>query len=301
MSSQYIDIKTISDLHAFLDCAGPKHPLVSVINLKETQHRNQDEANIIYRLGFYAVYLKGLKGQMKYGKSHYDFDESTMVFTAPLQGVSAVREMQLDEGWGLFFHPDLLFKSELGRSIHHYNFFHYETSEALHISEDEKTVLRQCIENIEKEYSSRIDKHSNQLIVNNIELLLNYCMRFYDRQFYTRAKVSHDIVQKFEVLILAYFSQDTLLESGLPDVGYFASRLHLSPKYLSDLLSKYTGKTTQEHIHLKIINKAKHLLSSTNKTISEIAYDLGFEYPSYFTKLFKSHTNKTPNAFRNLN
>jgi AraC-like DNA-binding protein len=206
----------------------------------------------------------------------------------------------VDEGWALFVHPDLFHGTDLGQKIHQYSFFNYEVNEALHISEDEQSILKDCTARIQREYSQNIDKHSQGLIVNNIELLLNYCTRFYDRQFFTRAKVSTDTVQQFEKLLKDYFSSDTLIETGLPTVTWFASRLNLSPNYLTDLLQKFTGKTTLEHIHLELIDRARSLLWSTDASISEIAYKLGFEHPSHFTRLFRSKTGKSPSEYRLL-
>lgn len=298
MQNTFIDIDTISDLHQLYSCPPPKHPLVSFLSLQEISRDNFSDTEMPYRLGFYAVYLKQLKGSMKYGRSQYDFDEGTLVFTAPGQAITTQRRLSYNEGWGLFFHPDLLYRTSLGRKIHEYSFFHYDANESLHISDEEKKILRACCENIKQEYGQNIDKHTQGLIVSNIELLLGYCDRFYDRQFLTRAKVNHDMVQQFEKLLLDYFSQDSLIDAGLPDVGYFAAKLHLSANYLSDLLNKYTGKTTQEHIHLQLVERAKTLLWSTAKPVSEIAFELGFEHPSHFTRIFKNKVGLSPRAFR---
>ena len=222
------------------------------------------------------------------------------MFTAPYQVVSPSPDTQIEEGWGLIFHPDLLNNSALGDKINSYSFFHYDVNEALHISEDEKLILSDCVEKIKKEYAQNIDKHTQVLIQNTIELLLNYCDRFYDRQFITRAKVNKDIVQQFEKALKDYFKNESLSELGLPEVKYFASALNLSTNYLSDLLKRYTGKSTQEHIHLQMTEKAKNLLWSSDKPISEIAYQLGFEHPSHFTKIFKMKTGKSPREYRNL-
>jgi AraC-like DNA-binding protein len=298
MTGSFVDIATISDLHRLYSIPAPKHPLVSFISLDEINRDNFREEETAYRLGFYAVYLKQVKGTMKYGRSHYDFDEGTLVFTAPGQAIHTQRRISYNEGWGLFFHPDLLYRTALTRKIQGYSYFHYDTHEALHLSDTEKKILRECGENIRREYDQNIDKHTQDLIVSNIELLLNYCVRFYDRQFLIRAKVNHDIVQQFETALLHYFSKDTLIDQGLPDVKYFATQLNLSPNYLSDLLNKYTGKTTQEHIHLQLVEKAKSMLWGTPKSISEIAYDLGFEHPSHFTKMFKNKVGVAPKEFR---
>ncbi|WP_233259758.1 AraC family transcriptional regulator [Chitinophaga sp. S165] len=294
-----IPIKTISALHRYYQCGSPKHPLVSVMDLQTIPH-DQFEPGVFYKMSFYVIACKRFKGEITYGRSKYDFEEGSMMFTAPDQVVSSGPAVEMEEGWALFFHPDLLSGTELERKMSSYSFFRYEANEALHISEEENLILKDCIEKIKREYSLNIDKHTQGLIVSNIELLLNYCNRFYDRQFITRAKANNDIVSRFERLLADYFSQGSLIESGLPDVKYFSSRLHLSPNYLSDLLSKHTGKTTQEHIHLQLVEKAKSLLWETSKSISEIAYDLGFEHPSHFTKIFKTKTGKSPKEYRSL-
>lgn len=298
MKGNYIDIETITDVHQFYHCEKPKHPLISVIDLKETKPVRPAK-EVFYRTSFYLVMCKQIDGVMKYGKSYYDFGEGSLIFTAPGQVVSSEPEMEIIEGWGLFFHPDLLSGTELGKKIKEYSFFQYDVNEALHISDGEKQILHDCLANIVREYSQNVDKHTKELLVDHVRLMLNYCQRFYDRQFLTREKPNNDIVQKFEGLLLDYFSQDSLIEAGLPDVGFFASRLHVSPNYLSDLLNKFTGKTTQEHIHFQLVEKAKVLLWDSGKTITEIAYDLGFEYPSHFTKLFKNKTGMTPKEYSN--
>ncbi|HWZ02476.1 MAG TPA: helix-turn-helix domain-containing protein [Mucilaginibacter sp.] len=300
MPDKYIELQSISDLHKLVEYVPPKHPLVSVIDHADFYKRRPKE-DVFYRFGFYTISCKKFEGLLKYGRGHYDFSEGSLLFTAPGQVLSPGPDVIVEEGWALFFHPDLIYGTDLGKKIHQYSFFNYETNEALHISEEEKLIIKDCVAKIEREYSQNIDKHSQGLIVSNIELLLNYCSRFYDRQFYTRAKVNSDVVQQFEKLLKDYFSQTTLIETGLPNVKYFASRLNLSPNYLSDLLSKFTGKTTQEHIHLELIDKAKSLLWGTNDSISEIAYGLGFEHPSHFTKIFKSKTGKSPSEYRQVN
>jgi AraC-like DNA-binding protein len=300
MPDKYLDLQSISDMHKLVKYTPPKHPLISVIDHADFYAR-RPKSDATYRFGFYIISCKKFEGVLKYGKSYYDFSEGSLLFTAPGQVIAPGPDVKVEEGWALFIHPDLIHGTDLGKKIHQYSFFNYEANEALHISEEEKLTIRDCVTKIEKEYSQNIDKHSQGLIVSNIELLLNYCNRFYDRQFYTRAKVNLDVVQQFEKLLKDYFSQSTLINTGLPNVKYFASRLNLSPNYLSDLLNKFTGKTTQEHIHLELIDNAKSLLWSTNNSISEIAYGLGFEHPSHFTKIFKSKTGKSPSEYRHLN
>jgi AraC-like DNA-binding protein len=297
MKNDIIELRSISEAHKLYGYEKPKHPLVSLIDFTAINPEVLATA-YTYMMSFYTISYKRFKGVLKYGKSHYDFDEGTLMFTAPHQVISASPDIEMEEGWGLFFHPDIINGTSLAQKITDYSFFHYDANEALHISEDEKLTLQDCVEKIKKEYSQNIDRHTQGVIVSNIDLLLNYCNRFYDRQFFTRAKVNNDIVQRFEHFLKDYFAQQTLIEAGLPDVKYFASKLNLSPNYLSDLLQKYTGKSTQEHIHLQLIEKAKTLLWSTNKSISEITYELGFEYPSHFTKVFKSKVGKSPTEFR---
>src|SRR5882757_7523250 len=300
MPDKYIDLQSISDLHKLVKYAPPRHPLVSLINHTDFYEKRPKE-NAFYRFGFYIISCKKFEGLLKYGKGYYDFNEGSLMFTAPGQVIAPGPDVTVEEGWALFIHPDLLHGTDLGKKMHQYSFFNYEVNEALHISEEESKIIRDCVDKIAREYNQSIDKHTQSVIVSTIELLLNYCNRFYDRQFYTRAKVNADVVQRFEALLKDYFSQSTLIESGLPAVTYFASKLNLSPNYLSDLLQKFTGKSTVEHIHLELVEKAKSLLWGTENSISEIAYELGFEYPSHFTKIFKAKTGKSPSEYRDLN
>ena len=300
MSERYTDIESISDLRKLYAAGKPKHPLVTVVDLAKHQFQMPAE-NECYRLGFYCIYCKNYAGSMRYGRSFYDFNDGSMVFTAPGQVTGSAIAPPPEEGWALFFHPDLLHGTALAKRLVKYSFFNYQINEALHISEDERLILFDCVRNIEREYSRGFDEHTHELILNNLEMLLNYCARFYQRQFNIRSAVSQDTVQQFEQLLLEYFGEDTLINKGLPNVGYFASRLSLSPNYLSDVLQRYTGKTTLEHIHLKLIEKAKDLIWDKSKTISEIAYTLGFEHPAHFTRLFKSKTGHAPSDYRHLN
>jgi AraC family transcriptional regulator, transcriptional activator of pobA len=298
MRGSVTDITSINELHRFYGYGAPQHPKLTIIDLTKVKRSASQHPNQLYRLGFYAIFFKSFRGVLKYGQSSYDFDEGTLVFMAPHQVTSASREAELEEGWGLFFHPDLLNSSILGQKISSYSFFQYQSNEALFLSEEEKTTIGDCLEKIRKEISNNMDRHTRQLILDNIQLLLNYCRRFYDRQFLTRSEINNDFVQKFEAILKQHFEK-SLVDSGLPDVEYFASQLNLSAYYLSDLLKKYTGKTTLEYIHLQIIDRAKSMLWGTSKSMSEIAYELGFEYPSHFTKLFKSKTGMAPTEYRN--
>jgi AraC-like DNA-binding protein len=295
-----INIESISDLHDLVKQPRPRHPLISVVDHTKF-YTGRPEEDALYRFGFYSISCKKFEGLLHYGKSHYDFREGSLMFTAPGQVIGGGPSCKVYEGWAMFIHPDLLYGTALGKKMHQYTFFHYEVNEALHISEEEDMIVKDCINKIAREYMQTIDKHTQSLIVSNVELLLNYCNRFYDRQFYTRAKVNLDVVQRFEALLKNYFDQGTLIETGLPPVTYFASKLNLSPNYLSDLLQKSTGKSTVEHIHIELVEKAKSLLWGTGGSISEIAYELGFEHPSHFTKIFKAKTGKSPSEFRNLN
>ena len=298
MPESFINIHSIADLHQYYGLESPKHPMVTVINLKNIKRKDLDFAHHFYHLDLYTVVYKKFHGKLKYGRSDYDFQEGALMFTAPDQVMQPSSDTEIDEGWFLAFHPDFIYGSELGKKIRNYTFFDYGSNEALHVSDEEKKTLATIISTIQTEYSKNIDRHTQGLILNNIELLLNYCDRFYERQFFTRSKVSNDILQDFEHLLNQYFNDENLIDKGIPEVKYFAEKLHLSSNYLSDLLTKYSGKTTIEHVHLKLVDKAKNLLLGTSKSISEIAYELGFEHPSHFTKIFKTKTGESPRAFR---
>lgn len=300
--SEFIKIKSISQLHKMLGDGKPRHPAVSVVNNADIQIP-EDMIGKKVLLDFYVISFKSEFGEFKYGRNYYDFEEGTLIFLAPGQVITEIdpHDKSNASGWSLYFHPDLVMKSELGRKMNNYSFFSYEANEALHLSDEEKETVFDCMTKIKKEYSQNIDKHSHALIVSNLELLLNYCTRFYDRQFYTRTTQNQDIVTHMESLLKNYFNSDKPLNLGIPTVKYCAAQVNLSPNYLSDLLKKETGKNTKEHIDYYLIQKAKSLLMSTNSSIGEIAYDLGFEYPRYFSKLFKKKTGMTPVQFKTLN
>lgn len=297
------NIKSISQVHRLLGFSPPKHPLITLLDYSK-MNIPSEMYNQHYSFEFYSISLKDFDCGLQYGRNHYDFEEGVLMFTAPNQVMLSERnhneaETAID-GWVLYFHPDLIRATNLGKIIHQYNFFSYDVNEALHLSEKEKQILTNCVESIEYEYSQNIDNHSQTILVNNIELLLNYCVRFFERQFNTRTSRNKDIVTQFESILTDYFNAD-LAEKGLPTVQYCAEQVHLSPNYLSDLLKKETGKTAQEHIHLMIIDTAKNRLLNSNDSIKEIAYNLGFEYPHYFSRIFKSKTGYSPNSYRNLN
>ncbi len=298
-------IRTISQAHELMGLPKPKHPLVSVVKTQRLRPIvDLRGLKVVDR--FYQITLKDVGcGNLHYGRNSYDYEEGTLVFTSPDQVTMFDGEMSLDvedsKGWALTFHPDLIRKSSLGDKIDQYSFFNYDVNEALHLSEEELRILEDLLDKIIREYSQNLDKHSQNLIISNIELFLDYCTRFYDRQFYTRSNLNGDLVSKFERLLKAYYQAEKASDIGLPNVMYFARELNLSANYLSDLLKKETGKTAKEHIHLFIIRKAKNTLLNSKSSISEIGYDLGFEYPQHFSNLFKSKTGMSPSEFRNLN
>lgn len=274
------------------------HPLVSVVDLtKATQTVNHIQMNY----GLYALFLKQSKScDIKYGRQSYDYQEGTIVCFAPGQTVSV--EMLEDEVkpavYGIVFHPDLIRGTSLGRNIKNYSFFSYAVNEALHLSDQEKEIVMDCLRKISIELEHAIDKHSKSLIAMNIELLLNYCMRFYERQFITRTDVNKDALTKFEQLLDDYFQSELQIQHGLPSVKYFADKICLSPNYFGDMVKKETGKTPQEHIQEKVISLAKEQMTETDETVSQIAYGLGFQYPQHLCRLFKKRVGCTPNAYR---
>jgi AraC-like DNA-binding protein len=295
-------IETVSEMHHVFGLPKPQHPLVSIIRFKDAQiipdyhHRPSV-------FGMYCITQKNdTDGSMQYGRNSYDFQEGSMVFIKPGQVLTydGHQSSAEDPGWALLFHPDLIRRSELGKTIDQYSFFSYNISEALHISENEKQSLNEILSKIENEYHQNIDRHSQKLIVSNIQLLLDYCTRYYDRQFYTRTNLNKDVLAKFEDLLKTYYTNETQLEMGIPSVSYCGKELNLSAKYLSDLLKKETGKNAKTHIDDFLINRAKNELLSSSSTVSEIAYGLGFEYSQHFSKTFKAKTGMSPLQYRNV-
>mgnify|MGYP002978357293 CR=1 FL=1 len=275
------------------------HPLVNVIDFSTCTPAE----HIRFCLGFYAIFLKDVKcGDIQYGRSTYDYQEGTLVFIAPGQCVGITRrgEMFQPKGWALLFHPDLIKGTSLGQGIKQYSFFSYSSTEALHLSEDEKEIFLDCLKKIKMEIQRPIDKHSKGLIARNIELLLDYCMRFYERQFITRSAANKDILMKFEALIDDYFQSDKPQTEGLPSVKYFADKVFLSSNYFGDLVKKETGKTAQEYIQNKIIDLAKEMIIGSGKTVSQIAYELGYQYSQHFNRVFKKNVGYTPSEYRHL-
>lgn len=276
------------------------HPMVSVVDLSKA---SQWPEHLKVNYGVYALYLKETKcGDITYGRQPYDYQEGTIVCFAP--GQVAETEMQKDVrplAHGLLFHPDFIRGTTLGQEIKKYSFFSYETREALHLSEEERAIIIDCLHKIEAELHHNIDRHSRRLITANIGLLLDYCMRFYERQFVTREVPNKDIIVRFERLLDEYFDSKAPQEIGLPTVKYFAEQVFLSPNYFGDLISKQTGKTVTEYIQTKLVDRAKELLLSSPKSMSEIAYSLGFQYPQHMSRMFKRVVGITPNEFRSTN
>lgn len=292
-------INSISELHRLLGLPKPEHPLVSVIDFNEIKcYADPSLSSIIYN--FYSICIKkDFKGKMKYGQNYYDFDEGVMTFFSPGQVISTeiTDDMALTGLW-LVIHPDFIQNYSLSKNIKGYGYFSYAVNEALHLSEKEEIMVSAIMQNIKQEYHSVIDNYSQDVIVSQIELLLNYANRFYNRQFITRKNAGNDLLTKMEALLEEYFSGNQVQEFGIPSVQYIAGQLNISPNYLSDMLRSLTGQSTQQHIQAKLIEKAKTILSTTTLSVSEIAYQLGFEYPQSFSKLFKNKANISPLEFR---
>lgn len=275
------------------------HPLVSIVNLSEAL---RFPTHFTMNYGVYALFLKNVKcGDIRYGRQTYDYQEGTVTSFAPGQVV----EVEMQQGvkpnaHGLLFHPDLIKGTSLGQDIKHYSFFSYTSAEALHLSEEEKGIFIDCLEKIKTELQRPIDKHSKRLISRNIELLLDYCMRFYERQFITRSESNKSVLVKFETLLDDYFQSDKLQTDGLPSVKYFADKVFLSPNYFGDLIKKETGKSAQEYIQNRMIDLAKEMIAGTEKTVSQIAYELGFQYSQHFNRIFKKNVGYTPGEYRKL-
>ncbi|GAB4014946.1 helix-turn-helix domain-containing protein [Spirosoma migulaei] len=292
-------LDTISAFHQFWELPKPEHPLISVINFDALNHR-VEPSSLTLISNFYSIALKRIStGKLKYGQQPYDFDEGVMMFMAPGQVLTIETDAPgSSAGWLLLIHPDFLWHTPLAKTIRQYAFFSYAVHEALHLSEKEEGLLVSIIHQIEQEYQARIDLFSQRVMLNLVELLLTYSDRFYQRQFITRKITNHQLLNRLEAILTDYFNSDALARNGPPTVPYIADRLNVSPNYLSILLKLLTGQSTQHHIHDKLIERAKEKLSTTDLSISEIAYALGFEHAPSFSKLFKSKTNLSPLAFR---
>ena len=305
--SEIFRLTSITQVHQLLGLPAPKHPLISINQEDDRDQKpeiSESYYNMRYTSDMYAImYKDSVSGSLGYGRNTYDFQHGTLIFMSPGQVFETPSKEQIrsNKGWGLMFHPDLLRKSTLGENIDSYNFFSYEVNEALHLSEKEENFIFEVVKQIEEEYSQNIDRHSQRLIISNLELLLNYCTRFYDRQFYTRTNFNKDYVSTFESKLKAYFKSDKPSTLGIPPVSFFGKELNMSTSYLSDLLKKETGKSIKEHINELLVDKAKTILLNTNSSIGEVAYQLGFDYPQSFTRLFKNKTGTSPNEYRRLN
>ncbi len=295
-------IRTISEFHSLFHLPKPEHPLISVVDYAVLVESNKDSGIFTTIADYYSISVKrGLSEKMRYGQQEYDFDEGIMYFMAPgqlLQTTPATNSLVQPSGWILLIHPDFLWNTSLAASIRKYEFFGYAVNEALFLSDKEETIINGIVGNIKREYHSNIDTFSQGIIISQIETLLNYAERFYQRQFITRQITNNDLLRRLEDCLDAYFKNDNLTGKGLPTVQYVADALHVSPNYLSGLLKALTGQSTQQHIHNRLIEKAKEQLSTTSLTVSEIAFGLGFEHPQSFSKLFKTKTNVSPLAFR---
>lgn len=296
-------IKSISDFHRLRGLPKPEHPLISVITADGFTHLSEhDSMNAVF--DFYFIALKRMKGvKYKYGQLQYDFkDNGTLFFMSPNQVLNIeINKQEIPEnqsGWMLLIHPDFIWNTSLAKNINKYEFFDYSVNEALFLSGKEEKIIQGIIKNIKQEYQSNIDKFSKQIIISHIEALLNYSERFYYRQFITREKANHQILTSLEKLLTNYFNNDDLASKGLPTVHYVAEKLHVSTSYLGSLLRVLTGQNTQQHIHDKLIEKAKEKLSTSDLSVSEIAYELGFEHSQSFSRLFKSKTKLSPLEFR---
>ncbi len=298
-------VENISLLNEVLGQEPPKHPMISVVDFSKVDfntlgHLRQQKVTT----AFYSIILKQLKkGSIKYGRRHLDFQNGSLFFTAPNQVVN-IESPELSEckyNWGIYFHPNLILGTMLYHKMAGYTFFNYGANEVLHIAEDEKHSLTEILNSLKKEINRPIDKHTKKVLSSNLELILNHCERYYDRQFITREEVNKHVVTTLNHYLSEYFSSDLPLNNGLPTVKDCAEKVHLSPNYLSDLLRKETGKSTQDLIHYHVLKVAKNRLLNSDNSISQIAFSLGFEYPQYFGKLFKRKEGITPLEFRSMN
>lgn len=293
-------LKSVSEFHELRGLPKPEHPLISVVDYSKIHTAPTDGIENL-TFDYYTIALKRGVSKMYYGQQACDFDEGVLFFMSPNQVLKIINnpnETIKRTGWMLLIHPDFLWNTSLAKTIKQYGFFNYSVKEALWLSQKEETIIHQIIQNIRQEYHTNIDTFSQSIIISQIETLLNYSERFYQRQFITRKTVNHQILDRLEKFLSDYFNSDDLVSKGLPTVQHIADNLNVSPNYLSGLLKVLTGQSTQQHIHDKLIEKAKEKLSTTERSISEIAYELGFEYPQSFSKLFKTKTNLSPLEFR---
>lgn len=298
-AKEFLVLTTVTDYTRFCGLPAPSHPLLTVVDLSLARKNARPTEPVSIVQHFYTIWLKkNLKGTIVYGHQSFDFSEGVLGFQAPGQVFTIDPTLDISElsGWMVLFHPDLLTRYPLSKKITSYGFFSYDLHEALHLSEREEKVLDSVLSSIQNEYEQPIDAFSQDVLIAQLEVLLTHANRFYHRQFLTRRNTEHDLLARFESLMTGFFAQDG--EQTLPTVQHFADQLHVSPAYLSDMLRTLTGQTTQQHLHQRLIDKAKRLLLTTSLSINETAFQLGFEYPQYFTRLFKSKTGLTPAAFR---
>lgn len=302
MSEKVIHSKSVNDLRYGMGLEKPSHPLITIVDTQKLAY-GEEIVGKRFSSDLFCIALKDASCGIDYGRNHYDFDDGVLIFTAPEQIITVKKPQELNQvkGWMLYFHPDLIRKTALGAKIDSYSFFNYEIHEALHLSEKEQNTLTQIVQLIKDEIVERIDTHSQQVLVSIVELLLNYSVRFYERQFNTRSANNLDFVAKVEVLLKEYYKVNELVVKGQPTIQYLADQCHLSPSYLSDLLAKETGRSAKDHINDFLVDKAKALLLGSTDSISGIAYTLGFNYPHYFGRLFKQKTGKTPKEYRQVN
>jgi len=294
-----VRFRSISESHRAFGLPKPQHPLISLVHFNESNPFNTEMAPIYDVLDFYKItFITQNSGRLKYGQDYYDFNEGSMLFIAPNQLVGTTEYNRNTYAYLLLIHPDFLLGYPLAKKIKQYGYFSYSVNEALHLSNQEKETILSVYKIMEQELNSRVDEFSQEVIVSQIELLLSYVNRFYKRQFITRKVVNNDVLQKTEAILDEYFNNQQTLNFGLPTVQFLSEQLHLSPGYLSDLLRTLIGQNAQQYIHLKLIEKAKEKLSTTNLSVSEIAFELGFEHPQSFSKLFKRKTNLSPLEFR---
>ncbi|HCX23707.1 MAG: AraC family transcriptional regulator [Flammeovirgaceae bacterium] len=300
MGNEIIHLKSVSEIHQMLGITRPQHPMITLLDVSELDF-TKVPAGVRITMDLYSIWLKDSNCAFQYGRHHFDFDNGVLVFTGPGQVISQEddnADHTTDSGWVLVFHPDLIRQSHLGQKMEEYTFFGYENHEALHLSENEEQMITELAYRIKEEYQQRIDNHSHQVINVALELLLSYCSRYYERQFNTRQTHHKDVVTIVEKELNSYINSSDPLEYGPPTISYLADKANLSPGYLSDLLKKETGKSGKDYINYYIVEKVKNQLLGTNQTINEVAYSLGFNYPHYFSRLFKSKTGMTPQEYR---
>lgn len=295
-------IQSLHEMHELMGFDKPSHPLISLVDVSKWIIP-EEFVGIKTTIPFYSIALKDKSCGLQYGRNTYDFNEGVLIFTAPNQVQSVMKTQAENEvhGWMLFFHPDLIRNTPLGKIIDQYKFFSYDVHEALHLSEAEQKIITDCVHLIQAEITERIDRHSQQVVSSTLQLLLNYSQRFYERQFNTRSAQNSDAVSLFQSHLNSYHSEGKLASEGLPGLDYFSDKMHLSSNYLSDLLKRETGQSAKDHIHDFIIDKAKTLLLSQSDSVGEIAFSLGFNYPHYFSRLFKAKTGLSPIEYRSLN